>query len=187
MHGGDVTNVDQRLAAPHGDAVGRDKIQHFAARRTQVDGWLELLADERRTDTFTRDFVENLSYFFNPSPDDEIVGLEAKLKFAGRESQIRKALRKKEAFSKLLDEWKSFPAAQEIFAYFLSRIDLVFESEIKPLLGVSPPEHIDKLFIDLIVIPILDEMGCGPFMLNYTNVSGMIYWLAEQCYTRWHA
>jgi hypothetical protein len=107
----DSTNgaVDQRGATAGGDAVGRDKITtvHHTERRTQIDGWLDRLAEELRGNVQMRDFVDSLQYYFQPSPYDEFIGLEAKLDRAGRSMQKRSALRKKEAFSKLLEEWRS--------------------------------------------------------------------------------
>ncbi len=182
--------VDQRRAAPGGDAVGRDKItnhNHFSERRSQVDGWLERLSEEMRDNHEVRDFVESLQYYFQPQPYDHVVGLEAKLDHAGRSTQKVSALRKKEAFAKLLAEWGAYPSAQEVIAYFLSKIETTFETEIVPLLPSESATVIDTMIRDKLIAPVLDEMGCGPFMLNYANVAGMVYWLAEQCYVRWHS
>ncbi|MDY7782092.1 ABC-three component system protein, partial [Burkholderia pseudomallei] len=109
-----------------------------------------------------------------------------KLDRAGRSGQKRQALRKKEAFSKLLAEWQAYPSAQQIIAYFLTKVETLFEAEILPFLGNTDPAQIDHIFAEKLIEPVLAEMACGPFMLNYHHVSGMIYWLAEQCYVRWH-
>jgi hypothetical protein len=182
------TTVNQRGAAPGGDAVGRDKITnvHHSERRTQIDGWIDRLAEELRGNVQMRDFVDSLQYYFQLSPYDEHIGLVAKLDRAGRSAQKSSALRKKEAFSKLLEEWRSYPAAQEIIAYFLTKIETSFEVNVLPLLASSPAADIDTLIQKYLVDPVMAEMGCGPFMLNYNHVLGMVYWLAEQCYIRWH-
>jgi hypothetical protein len=187
-HHNPATSVDQRRAAPGGDAVGRDKItnMHVVPRRTQIEGWIERLADELRDKVEVRDFVESLQYYLQPTPSDGIIGLEAKLDHAGRSTQKRAALRKKEAFAKLLETWRSYPAAQEIIAYFLTKIEAAFEVEVLPLLAGTRPEDIDAIITLKLVDPVLAEMGCAPFMLNYVTVFGMVYWLAEQCYIRWH-
>jgi hypothetical protein len=184
----DSTTVDQSRAAPSGDAVGRDKIvNHNSTRKSQIEGWLDKLAAERRDDVQVREFVDSIQYYLQPSPSDGISGLEAKLDHAGRSAQKKAALRKKEAFSKLLEAWRSYPAAQEIFAYFLTKIEATFEAHILPKLSSVPPAEIDQLISSQLVDPIIEEMGTGPFMLNYLHVHGMVYWLAEQCYIRWHA
>jgi len=189
MLGRPINSVDQSYASPGGDAVARDKITtvHQSERRSQIDGWLERLAEELRGNVEMQDFVDSLQYYFQPNPYDEFVGLEAKLSRAGRITQVRSALRKKEAFSKLLEEWRSYPAAQEIIAYFLTKIEAAFEIAIIPMLAKSSINEIDAEILAKLITPVLNEMGCGPFMLNYNHVTGMVYWLAEQCYIRWHA
>lgn len=181
-------NVDQSHAQAGEDNVGRDKHvhNHFQERRSQIDGWLEKLAEEMRGSKQVRDLVDNLQYYFQALPYDDVIGLEAKLDHAGRSNQKSTAFRKKEAFSKLLAQWQAFPAGQEIIAYFLAKIEGAFETRIAPGLANTAPEDIDALIHDCLVVPVLDEMGCGPFVLNNTNVYGMVYWLAEQCYVRWH-
>lgn len=186
----DKNTVDQSGATADGDNVGRDKITlnevTFHERQTQIEGWLDKLAAERESDPKAQMIVDSLQYYLERFPFDDIVGLEAKLKHAGRSEQTRIALRKKEAFSKLLDYWQAYPSAQEIIAYFLAKIDTVFENEITPMLGISANHEIDAAIKAKLVEPILKEMGCGPFMLNYNHVYGMVYWLAEQCFIRWH-
>lgn len=182
--------ADQRKAAPGRDAIGRDNItnhNHFSERRSQIDGWLERLSEEMLGNHEVRTFVESLQYYFQPQPYDDVIGLEAKLDRSGRSTHKVSALRKKEAFAKLLAEWSAYPSAQEVIAYFLSKIETTFETEIVPLLTSEPTGVIDTMVRDKLIMPVLDEMGCGPFMLNYANVAGMVYWLAEQCYVRWHS
>ncbi|TXN13859.1 hypothetical protein FV219_04210 [Methylobacterium sp. WL122] len=180
--------IDQRGASADGDVVGRDKISFHstAERRNQIDGWLERLDQELRDSPQLRGFVDNLQYYMQDSLYDSVIGLEAKLQHSGRSKQIASALRKKEAFTKLLDEWQAYPAAQEIIAYFLSKIDATFNSKIEPRISTVSADEIDAMILDEIVDKVLREMGCGPFMLNHNNVSGMFYWLAHKCYVRWH-
>lgn len=175
-------------ASLQGDAIGRDKItnNNFSDRKTQIDGWLDKLAAELREDTKIQALVDSLQYYFQQMPYDDVIGLEAKLERSGRESQKMSALRKKEAFSKLLAQWQAYPAAQEIIAYFLAKVEAAFEVSVVPILASASITEIDDAVKRELVDPVLKEMGCGPFMLNHNNVAGMVYWLAEQCYVRWH-
>lgn len=187
-----TNEVNQSGSSAGGDVVAGNKITttknvHVSVRRSQIEGWLDKLAEEQRNNVHVRDLVDALQYYFQPSPHDDVRGLEAKLDHSGRSEKKLNALRKKEAFSKLLTDWQAFPAAQEIIAYFLAKIDADFETIIVPLLGNTSNEEIDRLIGEKLVDPVLQEMGCGPFMLNHMNVGGMVYWLAEQCYVRWHA
>src|SRR4051812_16325314 len=128
LYSSSTTKVDQSGASALGDIVARDKIVHQSERRSQIDGWLDRLADEMRDNAEVRSLVDSLQYYFQPFPYDDVVGLEAKLEHAGRNDQKRQALRKKEAFSKLLAEWQAYPSAQEIIAYFLTKIEACFEA-----------------------------------------------------------
>jgi len=178
--------VNQRDITADGDVVGRDKYINIDRRKSQVDGWLEKLNKELSEKPEFREFVDSLQYYLKKYEYDGIKGLKGKLEASDRGSAYLKALRKKEAFAKLLEDWRSFPSAQEIIAYFLSRIDSCFEAHIEPLLGIASNDEIDRAIDRHLVQPVLEEMGTGPFMLNSTHVNGMIYWLAEQCYVRWH-
>lgn len=184
----DSNQVKQKEISAGRDNIGRDQNVniHHSTRKTQIDGWLEKLGSELDQQADFRDFVDSLQYYLQKLEYDDVEGLENKLSHAGRRTQYPSALRKKEAFAKLLEEWRSYPAAQEIFAYFLAKIDTSFAAHIEPLLGGVSREQIDQKIAESVVQPILDEMGCGPFMLNSNHVNGMFYWLAEQCYVRWH-
>jgi hypothetical protein len=181
-----TVKVDQRGANAGGDLVAGSKNVQVLPRQTQLEGWIRRLESEQPDLGRIRDFVDNLQIYFNPRPYDEVVGLEAKLQHAGRESQCLRALQMKEAFSKLLERWQAYSAAQEIFAYFLAKIDACFETDIVPILATESSAAIDQMIKSKLVDPILEEMSLAPFMLNANHVFGMVYWLAEQCYVRWH-
>lgn len=178
--------VKQENIQASGDVIARDKNVTVHERRTQVDGWLEKLNAELAEKAEFRNFVDSLQYYLNKYDHDGIVGLKGKLEASNRSESYSRALLKKEAFAKLLEKWRSFPSAQEIIAYFLARLDSCFETHIEPLLGKATNEEIDQAIEINLVLPVLEEMGTGPFMLNSLHVNGMIYWLAEQCYIRWH-
>nr|WP_292529113.1 ABC-three component system protein [Mesorhizobium sp.] len=40
--------------------------------------------------------------------------------------------------------------------------------------------------IDRIVNPIVEECGGELMSVNHNLVQGMVYWLAEQCFIKWH-
>lgn len=184
--------VDQSGASAGGDLVGRDKVttyethNHFGVRRTQIEGWLEILAIEMKDNKRVQDMVDSLQYFHKKHSVDGINGLEAKLKHAGRASQYGKALRRKEHFSKLLDKYSHFGSAQQIFALLLSKIDTSFDSEILPYIDQMKPAEIDQLVNSKLIDPIVAEIGAAPFLVDYNHAAGMVYWLAEQCFVRWH-
>ena len=48
-------------------------------------------------------------------------------------------------------------------------------------------EHeVNAIIISRIVDPIVAECGTTVFEMNHGTAMGMLYWLAEQCFIRWH-
>jgi hypothetical protein len=79
-----------------------------------------------------------------------------------------------------------YASAQEIFAYLLAKAEHEFSYIIHPQIPNLDPVAVNQLVNDRIVTPTLEECGCSVFTLNHAVVMGMIYWLAEQCFIRWH-
>ena len=130
--------------------------------------------------------IQNLvKYHINPQKP-AVAGLEHKLDKAGKQDQLTCALYEKEQFAKFLEEWSLYASAQEIFVYLLGRIDHEFQENIIPQIGKVDSATINQLITDRIVNPIIQECGVETFMLTHSLVRGMMYWLAELCYVRWH-
>jgi hypothetical protein len=55
-----------------------------------------------------------------------------------------------------------------------------------PQISTLDEVSINKLIAERIVYPLCDEVGAGVFNLDPGLVIGMFYWLAEQCFVRWH-
>ncbi len=130
--------------------------------------------------------IDGLQYYYKKHSEDGVEGLENKLDHAQRSHQKFKALSKKELFAKELERLSYYRSAQEIFAYFLSKVDYYFETEVMPHIDNLPCDQIDCLVRTKVVEPVLSEAGGDEFLLNYNHVLGMVYWLAEQCFIRWH-
>ncbi|WP_420898639.1 ABC-three component system protein [Bradyrhizobium yuanmingense] len=69
----------------------------------------------------------------------------------------------------------------------LSKTEQDFRSYVLPNLANCSSGEIDQLFGQYVINPCANEIKSGVFCLNAAIVSGMVYWLAEQCYIRWHA
>jgi len=121
-------------------------------------------------------------------PADGINGLEDKLENANRSHELEDALDQKQLFVELLEKWSYFASAQEIFAHLLGRMRRSFSTKILPKIPDSAAAEIDALVDDEIVDPILNECSQIPqFTVNSDVALGMYYWLADQCYVRWHS
>lgn len=151
---------------------------------------LQLLAKlklEMDADAKVQDTIANLQHYNNPrQPSDGIVGLQDKLVAGGREAELYYAIDKKEQFAKLLDEWALYASAQHIFAILLAKVETQFNLLIHPNIQVMDRVAINELIIDKVLKPTVAECGCDVFVLTDSIVLGMLYWLAERCFVRWH-
>jgi hypothetical protein len=186
-----LTGTNQSGATAGGDVVGRDKIVKYNLAPAGTVGKLEALKacleEEMKNNKTVAEIVESLQqYHSRRPPPDGISGLECKLRVGKREPEILDAMEQKEIFAKLLERWSLYASAQEIIAHLLSRVVHEFRQFIQPQLGQIAPDSYNLLVTERIVYPIVDEVGIGAFSVNHQIVMGMFYWLAEQCYVRWH-
>jgi vacuolar-type H+-ATPase subunit I/STV1 len=181
--------VSQQGASAHGDVVGRDKIEHYhpaSASPGVVQQLLEKLQAEIDKNEKVRHTVEALAHFQSRRSHDGIDGLEAKLKAGHRTDEYLSALEKKELFAKLLEKWSLYASAQEIFAFLLAKAEYEFNYFIYPQILELDQIGVNQLLNDRIIIPTIADCGSRVFVLNHSVAMGMVYWLAEQCFVRWH-
>ena len=200
QRGGNQSNMfekrDQSGASAGGDIVGRDKIArselHFDFRRSGAASKIEALKarliDEMQNDRTASELIDGLQeYHRRRRPPDGVEGLESKLRAASRENEILDALEQKEMFAKLLAKWSLYASAQEIFLHLLSLAVHEFRMSIQPLLGQLDRHSYNELVTQRIVLPLIDEVGEGVMSFDALVTMGLYYWLAEQCFVRWHA
>ena len=89
-------------------------------------------------------------------------------------------------FVKLLEKWSLYASAQEIFVFLLAKAEHDFTYLIRPSLKTATEVEINQLIHDVIVMPTIQQCGTTVFTLNHGVAMGMVYWLAEQCFVRWH-
>lgn len=183
------TTVDQRNASAGRDLVAGDSYtQHFhtTPRRSVVDSYSERLAREITEDARCNEVIAELQYFIERIAPDGIVGLEAKLLHVGRQGQISEALRQKELFVRLLARFSLYQSAQIILAHLLSRAEFIFRTYILPHVAETDRAAFDKLIYEHIIEPLVDEATGSELAINHHVAAGLVYWLADQCYVRWH-
>jgi len=182
--------VDQTGASAGADIVGRDKITNYnllpAKPTNKIDLLLEKLGKEIELNERARDTLDSLSRFHKKRAIDGVEGLEAKLKAGGREYEIYDALEKKELFSKMLERYSHYASAQEILACLLARVEYSFQSFIYPQVDGLSIVEVNELVDAKIIEPTIDDCGAGVLSMDHSVAMGMVYWLAEQCYVRWH-
>ncbi|MGE4046491.1 MAG: ABC-three component system protein [Acetobacteraceae bacterium] len=185
---------DQAGARAGGDVVGRDKLTQVTLdlRRSvgtsKIEALKARLIAEMEKDHQTAAIIEDLQHYHTRrQPSDGIEGLEPKLRAAGRESEILDALEQKERFTKLLARWSLYASAQEIFVHLLSLAVHEFRMSIQPLIGQLDRQGYNELVTHKIVHFLMDEVGDCPLSMDALVTMGLYYWLAEQCFVRWHA
>jgi hypothetical protein len=184
-------SVTQKGAKAAGDIVAGDKTieNHFHAPNGPVGVVGQLLAKlqiEVDNDEKVRHTIEALTRFHMKRSQDGIDGLEAKLAAGGRIGEYFAALEKKEMFVKLLEKWSLYASAQEIFVYLLAQAEHHFNLTVYPQIPGLNQAQVNGLVDHLIVVPTIEQCGTSIFVLNHNVCMGMIYWLAEQCFVRWH-
>ena len=184
-----VNNVDQTRAQAGRDVVGRDKIEHHhhaALSANPLGALLEKLKAEIDGDQQAQAYLEELQHYHTRSAPDGVIGLKAKLERGGRSHEYDWALVQKEKFAKILAQWSLYSSAQELFVYLLSRADYQFNQFILPKLEEVAPDEINALFHQRIVGPTVAECAGPVIRISHSVAMGMVYWLAEQCFIRWH-
>lgn len=175
---GDITNINSNNTKIEIEAAGA---------KSPIVAWMARLQTEISTDQQVLAFIDTLQMYQIRHSHDGVEGLEGKLNHAGRSEEVFTALQKKELFIRLLARYSMFDSAQQIFAYLLAKLEGDFRAYVLPSLGKISNGEVDKLIAEYLVQPCADEIKDGVFCLNSAIASGMVYWLAEQCYVRWHA
>lgn len=182
--------VNQKGASAGVDVVAGNKVTNFNILPAKATGKIEVLlaklTKEIESNERVRDTLDSLSRFHKKRTSDGVEGLEAKLKAGGREYELFDALEKKELFSKLLERYSHYASAQEILACLLARVEYNFQSFIYPQIDGLSTLEVNELVDYRIIEPTINDCGVGVLSMDHSVAMGMVYWLAEQCYVRWH-
>lgn len=185
-----LPQILQKGARAGGDVVAGNKDTNNTYIVTTSAGPVERMMDrlsiEMRDSLQVQELISSLQFFYIQKSIDGIVGLEAKLNKAGRGNDLLYAYEKKELFVKLLDRYSLYASAQRIFAHLLAKTEHEFSQVIHPKITYLEESDINALVSARIIDPIVLECGIGSIDINHSVVMGMIYWLAEQCFIRWH-
>jgi hypothetical protein len=153
---------------------------------TVIEKLLTQLQEEVEKELHCSDMLLRLQRYHGGKVLDGIKGLEAKLTHAGRAEELEDALERKESFSKMLESWSLYASAQEIFAHLLAKAEHLFNTEILPDIGTLQISEVNRRVNQLIVEPTVHECGASLFKIDHFVAMGMVYWLAEQCFVKWH-
>jgi len=182
-----MDKISQQHSRAGGDIVGGDKVTTYSnAPKGKIERLLAKLQGQYDGDEETQTIIDELARYHSKRASDGIFGLEDKLNAAGKGHCYEDAIEKKEMFAKLLQKWSMYSSAQMIFSHILAKAEIEFTHVIYPQIPTKPEAEINALVIERIVNPIVEECGDDLLVVDHNLVQGMVYWLAEQCFIRWH-
>lgn len=146
------------------------------------------LESEAAEDKVLTSYIRQLAVYTRRVDNEEVIGLEQKLRLAGRDRQLTIGSALKENVYAAIKANIFSPTYQMIVATLMSKVHERFDAEIRPAIkNGADNETIDKLVSQLITIPISSELDeCPQFddvSLDY--VRGMLFFLTGNCHIRW--
>ncbi len=181
-----MNTVDQRRAHAERDVIGRDKKVTVEAPKSMVEKLLHRLKQQYDASEQTKITIDELARYHGRRAQDGIEGLENKLQAANMSHYYDEAIEKKEMFAKLLERWSLYSSAQSIFVHILAKTENEFSHVIYPQIPRLSEHEMNAMIMDRIVNPIVEECNSELMIISHNIVLGMVYWLAEQCFIRWH-
>jgi hypothetical protein len=170
----------------HATKIERQFNVQLPRSATIIEKLLAKLEHEMNHDIQISDTITRLQRYHGGVVRDGVIGLVAKLERGGRVGEIEAALEQKEEFAKLLETWSLYHSAQEIFVYLLARAEHTFNTEVMPEIASHSIVDINRIVNREIITPMVDECAVSVLQIDHVNAMGMLYWLAEQCFIRWH-
>ena len=179
--------MDQSGSAVQGSQIAGDQNNFYTPIATSpVEKLLAKLDSEIEKQQHIQHTIDRLLRFQKSIAPDGVSGLEAKLLHANRGNEIYEALEKKEAFAMLLERYSLYASAQELFVVLLARAEYQFTRFIYPQVDDLSQVEVNLLIDERIVAPTVQECGASVIAIDHNVALGMVFWLAEQCYVRWH-
>jgi hypothetical protein len=140
---------------------------------------------EEKSKPQIKKFMEELDYYNKPL-DGDMIGLAQKLKDGNQENFIDFALRVKESYHKKLYKHSLSPSAQKINLHLLSMVECFFMHQIFPLIEKKQSsDKINLLIQELVVNPMMTELGENRLDFTAQDINGMLYLLTGNCHIKW--
>ncbi len=146
---------------------------------------IEEIKEECLLDPDFNKCIDQLQHYLNPIKPELQRDLEKKLTDADRYDELEEAEELKEKFTKLLLRENLSEQAQDAYVHILSKIKLLYEHKVKPLIKTqAEPALIEQQVLD--VVEEVYELLSGTVLEhNYRNIKGMLYFLTGNCHIEW--
>jgi hypothetical protein len=175
-----------------GDLIGRDSYKTYNynysnSSSTYIQDLYQRYEKEKRENPGQKDLCAEFDYY-NSVIDEDVIGLEEKLKQGGREKILFYALTVKDEFHrKLIQNSQLSIIAQEINIYLLAKVRRGFMMEVYSLIcDNAPQEKINQLITERIIKPVQDDLGVNLFRYTEDDIMGMIFFLTGNCHIKWN-
>lgn len=185
-------SVDQNVDGDGNKVVGRDNIEthlHFnpTSRISQMRRLIELYHEEQKNGgSAFSGFIKKIQHYQSNVEEDQLIGLDAKLRAAGLPHDIPWAKRLKENYAKMLTESELSRAAQEIHAYLLAKVLTHFNNAVLPAINEGQPESVIKeLVLQRVIAPVEAELETPVLDIYSEDINAMIYFLTGNCHINW--
>jgi hypothetical protein len=182
--------VRQEHNTAGGHIAGRDvNVYASPAAETVLGRLFKRMKDEAKEDQTLCDYIRELEVFTRIVENEEVVGLDSKLKAAGRADQVEMALAMKELVFSSLRLNVFSPTFQQIYATLMGKVFEEFETWVKPAIIIGADRKaVDELVNIKVIKPIISEVElCGDYHGIVTQtIRGMLYFLTGNSHIRWH-
>lgn len=186
----EISQTDNEIK---GDLAGGDIIKSTVfnfgdnnSNGSQMTNLLGKLKREQENNVRYKNFIEELEHYKNPLKNERVIGLEAKLEAAGRESFLEYGLRMKEEYAKKIIKYQFSEAAQQINVHLLALVESYFMNNVYPFIYKGEPESaINQLITESIVKPLLKELEQNYLGYTAKDINGMLYFLTGNCHIKW--
>jgi hypothetical protein len=186
---GHLGGRDVNVYAPTGDLhITQQSLPPINSRQSVFRKLFTRLENEAAADQVLTSYIRQLEVYTRRVENEEVIGLEEKLRLAGRERQLAIAVALKENVYADIKANIFSPTYQLIVATLMSKVHERFDTQIRPLIeGGRDSALIDKVVSEEITVPISNELDdCPQFKdvaLDY--VRGMVFLLTGNCHIRW--
>ena len=162
----------------------------YFKNRSRLSARFEKLKEEVASNSKYEGVKDALKYYLTKLDG---VDVSQKLTDGGlNETEILRAIRRKEKYAKQLERNKFYESAQLIDSEIFAKIIIDFETHVEiPLInkGASKSE-VFQAVLDKVISPtlsLINEEGEYDTFLNYTveDIYGMIYFLTGKCHLNW--
>lgn len=173
------------------DQAGRD-INNFilgnnSSKLSQMTRLIEKFKKEKANNPQLNVFINELEHFTKRIGNENVIGLEEKLKAGNKENIIEFALRNKELYSRKLLKFQFSEAAQQINVYLLGLAEVYFTNYVYPRICNDESENIvNTVLMEQVITPLINELDENVLDFSPSEINGMIYFLTGNCHIKWN-